>query len=65
MDQCDREARRASIRFLSDDEVSAMTGQRVQTVWEWRHGMRKPRGNKVLKALEGIKVIDGKWCKLY
>jgi chromosome segregation ATPase len=64
MDKCDREARKAQPKFLSDDEVSAMTKQRVQTVWEWRHGIRKPRGERILEALQGIKVIDGKWCKL-
>jgi hypothetical protein len=47
----------------SDDRVAAITGQRVQTVWEWRHGLRKPRGERILKALEGIKLEDGRWCK--
>jgi hypothetical protein len=47
----------------SDDRVAAMTGARVQTVWEWRHGLRKPRGERILKALEGIKLEDGRWCK--
>lgn len=47
----------------SDDRIAAMTGQRIQTVWEWRHGLRKPRGRRVLKALEGIKVVDGRWIK--
>ncbi|NJL52245.1 MAG: hypothetical protein HC930_08535 [Hydrococcus sp. SU_1_0] len=52
-----------SVVEYSDDRVAAMTGQRMQTVWEWRHGLRKPRGHKVLKALEGISVIDGRWQK--
>lgn len=53
-----------SVVEYSDDEVAAMTGQRVQTVWEWRHGLRKPRGRRVLKALQGIQIKDGKWQKL-
>ncbi|MGL5076518.1 MAG: hypothetical protein ACRDBG_11950 [Waterburya sp.] len=51
------------VQNVTDDEIAAMTGQRVQTVWEWRHGLRKPRGKRVLKALEGIQVKDGKWQK--
>lgn len=50
-------------QFFSDDEIAAMTGKRVQNAWEWRHGLRKPRGHRVLKALEGISVIEGRWCK--
>jgi hypothetical protein len=47
----------------SDDRIAAMTGARVQTVWEWRHGLRKPRGERILKALEKIKLEDGRWIK--
>jgi hypothetical protein len=47
----------------SDDRIAAMTGQRIQTVWEWRHGLRKPRGRRVLKTLEDIKLVEGRWIK--
>jgi hypothetical protein len=47
----------------SDDRIAAITGQRIQTVWEWRHGLRKPRGKRILKVLENIKLVEGRWIK--
>ncbi|MGL5940822.1 MAG: hypothetical protein ACRC2S_10590 [Waterburya sp.] len=49
----------------SDDRIAAITGQRIETVREWRHKLRKPRGKRVLKALEGIRLEEGRWIKPY
>ena len=58
-----RELNKKRIKEYSDDQIEAMTHQRVQTVIEWRHGLRKPRGERILKALEGIEVVEGKWIR--
>ena len=48
---------------LTDDEISAMTGARIATVWEWRHGLRKPRGRRITEILKSVAVVDGRWIK--
>lgn len=53
--------REQDVISLTDDDIAAVTGQRVQTVWEWRHGLRKPRGKRILKALEPYEVRNGTW----
>jgi hypothetical protein len=68
---CLQEEHDKSIRLLkqsypveySDDRIAAMTGQRIETVWEWRHGLRKPRGKRILKVLENIRLVEGRWIK--
>lgn len=46
-----------------DDAIAAVTGRRVQEAYEWRLGIRKPRGTRILEKLEPYVVIDGQWRK--
>lgn len=52
-----------AIDRITDDEIAAITGRRVQEVWEWRHGIRKPRGTRTLEKLAPYEVKDGVWIK--
>ena len=50
-------------RRYTDDEIASVTGRRVQEVYEWRLGIRKPRGEKILGKLRYFVIVDGQWRK--
>ena len=45
----------------TDDEIASVTGRRVQEVYEWRLGIRKPRGKNILSRLNSFVIVNGKW----
>ena len=49
--------------YFLDEEIASVTGRREQEVYEWRMGLRKPRGERILRKLEPYEVKDGRWVK--
>ena len=50
-------------QYFTDDEIASVTGRRLQEVYEWRLGIRKPRGKRVLEKLKAFEIVDGQWRK--
>ncbi len=50
-------------QYFTDDEIASVTGRRLQEVYEWRLGIRKPRGCRVLEKLKPFEIVDGQWRK--
>lgn len=49
--------------YYHDEEIASVTGRREQEVYEWRMGLRKPRGKRILEKLNDYEVRDGRWVK--
>ncbi len=50
-------------QYFTDDEIASVTGRRLQDVYDWRLGARKPRGKRVLEKLKPYEIVDGQWRK--
>lgn len=57
------EIKESSIHSLSDEQIASVTGRRVEEVYDWRMGVRKPRGKNILAKLEPYEIVDGLWQK--
>ena len=51
------------VEYFTDDEVAAYVRVRVETVREFRHGIRKPRGSNICSLLAEFVVENGRWRK--
>ena len=51
------------VEYLTDDQVASYVGARVETVKEWRLGLRKPRGTNICSLLEEFELDYGRWRK--
>ena len=63
IDQIEKRLDESTIHNLSDEQIASVTGRRMREVYEWRMGIRKPRGKNILKALEPYEIVDGLWKK--
>jgi hypothetical protein len=52
-----------SAEYFTDDEVAAYARVRVETVREFRHGIRKPRGSNICSLMSNFVVDNGRWRK--
>ncbi len=57
------EIKESVVPSLSDEQVASVTGRRVEEVYDWRMGVRKPRGKNILAKLQPYEVVDGQWRK--
>ena len=57
------EIKESTIHYLSDEQIASVTGRRLQDVYDWRMGVRKPRGKNILAKLNPYEIIDGQWRK--
>ena len=57
------EIKESTVHSLSDEQIASVTRRRVEEVYDWRMGVRKPRGKNILKALEPYEIVDGLWRK--
>ena len=63
VEKLQKEVQEQSPQYFTDDEIASVTGRRLQEVYEWRLGIRKPRGRRILEKLESYKIVDGQWRK--
>ena len=57
------EIKESTINSLSDEQIASVTGRRAEEVYEWRMGVRKPRGKNIVAKLEPYEIVDGSWRK--
>ena len=52
---------RRQTEYFTDDQVASYVGARVETVKEWRLGLKKPRGSNICSLLEEFELDYGRW----
>ena len=63
VEKLQKEVQEKPPQYFTDDEIASVTGRRLQEVYEWRLGIRKPRGCRILEKLEPYEIVDGQWRK--
>ena len=55
---------RKQTEYFTDDQVASHVGARIETVKEWRLGLRKPRGTNICSLLEEFELDYGRWKRV-
>ncbi|MDJ0568180.1 MAG: hypothetical protein QNJ53_03960 [Pleurocapsa sp. MO_192.B19] len=61
VERLQRLVERTQVEYFTDDQVASHVGARVETVKEWRLGLRKPRGSNICSLIEDFQLDYGRW----